>query len=253
MNNLDRWGKSKFTKASSIEKQATNIKNKRSRYEAVSEATGVPWDVIAVIHYRESSCSFAGVLHNGEKIIGTGRKTTLVPKGRGPFSRWEDAAIDALMNCAPYAGKNTDWSLSNTLDLLEAYNGLGYRKKGLPSPYLWAGTDQYTSGKYVADGKFDPNVVDKQLGAAAILMSLRGKDDKQAAPSMPCNPVLKLGSSGEQVKALQIAIGAKPDGAFGPNTQAKVIAFQKEHGLTVDGIVGKQTGTMLGLKFWSRS
>lgn len=176
MNNLDRWNQAKFTRSTMIEKQATQIENNRSRYEAVSSTTGVPWDIIAVIHYRESSCSFAGVLHNGEKIIGTGRKTTLVPKGRGPFSTWEQAAIDALMNCAPYAGKNKDWSLGNTLDLLEAYNGLGYRKKGLPSPYLWAGTDQYTSGKYVADGKFNQNVVDQQLGAAAILMALRGKE-----------------------------------------------------------------------------
>jgi lysozyme family protein len=185
MDNLDRWNKASFTRSTQIEKQAAQIRANQSRYEAVSAKTGVPWDVIAVIHYRESSCSFAGVLHNGERIIGTGRKTTLVPKGRGPFATWEDAAFDALMNCSPYAGKNRDWSLGSTLDLLEGYNGLGYRKRGLPSPYLWAGTDQYTSGKYVADGKFDPNVVDQQLGAAAILIALRGKGNTQPAQTPP--------------------------------------------------------------------
>lgn len=184
MNNLDRWNRAKFTRASQIEAMAAKIRANRARYDAVAAKTGVPWDVIAVIHSRESSCNFAGVLHNGEHIIGTGRKTTLVPKGRGPFSTWEGAAIDALVNCAPYAARNKDWSLGNTLDLLEGYNGLGYRKKGLPSPYLWAGTDQYTKGKYVADGKFDPNAVDQQLGAAAILMALRGKDAVQQ-PATP--------------------------------------------------------------------
>lgn len=182
MSNLDRWNKAKFTRSTQIEAQAAKIRANRSRYEAVSDKTGVPWDVIAVIHYRESSNNFGGVLHNGEHIIGTGRKTTLVPKGRGPFTTWEDAAIDALVNCAPYAARNKDWSIGKTLDLLEAYNGLGYRKKGLPSPYLWAGTDQYERGKYVADGKFDPNVVDKQLGTAALLICLRGKDEAIEPP-----------------------------------------------------------------------
>jgi len=173
MNNLDRWKSAKFTRSSLINIQAAKIEKSRARYEQVSKQTGVPWDVIAVIHYRESSGSFAGVIHNGQKIIGTGKKTSIVPKGRGPFWTWEEAAVDALMNCNPYAGKNEDWSIGATLDLLERYNGLGYRKKGLPSPYLWAGTNQYISGKYVADGKYDPNHVDQQLGVAALLMKLR--------------------------------------------------------------------------------
>ena len=183
MNNIDRWKAAKYTRSTQIEKQAAKIRANRVRYATVATKTGVPWDVIAVIHYRESSNDFAGVLHNGQKIIGTGRKTTLVPKGRGPFTSWEQAAIDALNNCAPYAGKNKDWSLANTLDVLERYNGLGYRKKGLPSPYLWAGTDQYAKGKYVADGKYDPNHVDQQLGVAALLIALRGQTE--AKPIVP--------------------------------------------------------------------
>jgi lysozyme family protein len=171
--NAERWKVAKFTRSTAINAQATKISANRARYEAVSKATGVPWDVIGVIHYRESSGDFAGVLHNGEKIIGKGKKTTLVPKGRGPFTTWEEAALDALNVCPPYAAKNKDWSIAGTLDILERYNGLGYRNKGLPSPYLWAGTDQYVKGKYVADGKFDPNHVDQQLGVAPILLKLR--------------------------------------------------------------------------------
>ncbi len=216
MNNLDRWNRAKFTRSTQIEAMAAKISANRARYESVSSKTGVPWDVIAVIHSRESSCNFAGVLHNGEHIIGTGRKTTLVPKARGPFSTWEEAAIDALANCAPYAAKNKDWSLGNTLDLLEGYNGLGYRKKGLPSPYLWAGTDQYTSGKYVADGKFDPNAVDQQIGAAAILLCLRGKDNVQpvkaqqssSVPPQPSAPKPASPASSAAVVAVPVAVGA---------------------------------------------
>lgn len=185
MDNLDRWARAKFTRSTQINAQAAKIEANRVRYEVVSVKTGVPWDVIGVIHYRESSGSFAGVLHNGQKIIGTGKKTTIVPKGRGPFSSWEEAAVDALMNCHPFAGKNKDWSIAGTLDLLERYNGRGYRKKGLPSPYLWAGTDQYAKGKYVADGKYDPNHVDQQLGVAALLKKIRGDEEKPVQPAKP--------------------------------------------------------------------
>lgn len=180
-SNAERWARARFTRSTPIN-EAAKIEANRARYEVVSKATGVPWDVIGVIHYRESSNDFRGVLHNGQRIIGTGRKTTLVPKGRGPFSTWEQAAIDALADCHPYMAKNKDWSIGTTLDKLEAYNGLGYRNKGLPSPYLWAGTDQYQKGKYVADGKYDPNHVDQQLGVAAILMKLR---DAVAPPKPP--------------------------------------------------------------------
>ncbi len=182
LTNAERWERAKFTRSTAINSQADKILANRARYEAVSKATGVPWDVIAVIHYRESSGDFKGVLHNGQKIIGTGKKTTLVPAGRGPFSTWEEAAKDALVVCPPYAAKNKDWWIAGTLDILERYNGLGYRKKGLPSPYLWAGTDQYVKGKYVADGKFDPEHVDKQLGTAAILMRLRDMEAEKVTP-----------------------------------------------------------------------
>lgn len=171
--NEQMWRDAKFTRSTQINAQAAKIQDNRARYEGVAKKTGVPWDVIGLIHYRESSGDFAGVLHNGQKIIGTGKKTTLVPKGRGPFATWEDAAVDALFNASPYAAKNTDWSIAGTLDVLERYNGLGYRNKGIPSPYLWAGTDQYEKGKYVKDGVFDPNHVDQQLGVAPILMKLR--------------------------------------------------------------------------------
>jgi hypothetical protein len=46
----------------------------------------------------------------------------------------------------------------------------------LPSPYIWSGTDQYKSGKYVRDGIYDPDVVDGQLGCAGLLMAMMQLD-----------------------------------------------------------------------------
>jgi hypothetical protein len=108
-------------------------------------------------------------LRNDIRLYPWNKRSVRVPKGRGPFKSWEEAAIDALTNCGPYAARNKDWSIGNALALLEKYNGLGYYNKGIPSPYIWAGTNQYTKGKYIADGKFDPNHVDQQLGVAGLL------------------------------------------------------------------------------------
>lgn len=57
---------------------------------------------------------------------------------------------------------------------------------------------------------------------------------------------LRLGSEGYRVKALQerlrdLGYTVRPDGDFGPATKRAVVAFQSDHGLGIDGIVGPQT------------
>ena len=174
--NAARWANAKITRASTFASVAKKLVANKKRYQGIEAQTGVPWFVVAVAHQREASGDFKGVLHNGEKIVGTGRKTKLVPKGRGPFDSWEEAAIDALEECPPFAAKNKDWSIGGTLALLEKYNGMGYANKGLPSPYIWSGTDQYVSGKYVADHVYDAGAVDTQLGCAGLILAMQAID-----------------------------------------------------------------------------
>lgn len=153
-----------------------------ARYISVSIRTGVPKEVIAVIHEREAGQLWGLSLAQGDPW---NRISTHVPTGRGPFISWEEAAYDALTNCPPYAAKWNDWSAGGTLTLLEQYNGLGYANMGVPSPYIWASTNQYSSGKYVADHVYDPDTVDQQLGCAALLkqMGYLGADlQKPQAP-----------------------------------------------------------------------
>lgn len=148
----------------------------KARYQSVSSTTKVPWFIIAVIHEREASQSWKANLAQGDPW---NKISIHVPKGRGPFSSWEDAAIDALTNCAPHAAAWQDWTAGGALALLEEYNGLGYAARGVPSPYVWASTDQYVKGKFVADGHYDPNVIDRQMGCAALLARM-----KQMNPSI---------------------------------------------------------------------
>lgn len=179
--NKNRWDKTKilpsweaaFTKTAKMMLEPGN----RFRYQKVSDMTKgrVPWWFIAITHHLE-----CGVDKNGQprwdRSLAQGdpwnKKSIHVPANRGPFNSWEDAAYDALVNCPPYAARNTDWSVGGSLAYLEKYNGLGYYRKNVPSPYIWSGTNQYAKGKYVADSVYDPNAVSKQLGCAGLLMKM---------------------------------------------------------------------------------
>lgn len=149
-----------------VDSRAHLLVNAKSRYQAVETVTGVPWAIIAVIHQRESSQSWLASLAQGDPF---NKISIHVPRGRGPFASWEAAAIDALTNCGPYLARWDDWTIDGALCSLDGYNGEGYWNMGLPSPYIWAATDQYHRGKYTADGHFDPDAVDHQIGCAALL------------------------------------------------------------------------------------
>lgn len=178
---------------------ARRLVNHKAEYQDVEKATGVPWAVIAVIHEREASQSWTASIAQGDRWD---RISIHVPAGRGPFKSWKDAAIDALTNCAPHAARWKDWSIGGALALLEEYNGLGYANKGRPSPYIWAGTDQYVSGKYVADGVYDAGAVDHQLGCAAMLSAMMAMDSSITfgAAQTPL-PLPKPGHTGGAVVA----------------------------------------------------
>lgn len=173
--NALRWSKAKLTRAVSFQNVAKHLTSPdaKARYQAVSNRTGVPWPFIAVAHERESSQDWTASLAQGDPW---NRVSVHVPAGRGPFISWDDAAVDALVNCAPHAAQNKDWSIGGMLTMLEQYNGLGYASRGRPSPYIWSGTDQYVSGKYIRDGVYDASAVDQQLGCAGLLMAMMALD-----------------------------------------------------------------------------
>jgi lysozyme family protein len=168
-----RWQNAKLTRNFSSVAEHLVAPDAEARYQAVSAKTSVPWAFIAVAHERESSQDWTGSLAQGDPW---NRVSVHVPAGRGPFKSWEEAAIDALVNCAPYPANNRDWSIGGTLTMLEQYNGLGYAARNRPSPYIWSGTNQYVSGKYVRDGVYDPNAVDSQLGCAGLLLAMMALD-----------------------------------------------------------------------------
>ncbi len=59
--------------------------------------------------------------------------------------------------------------------------------------------------------------------------------------------ILKNGSKGEEVKALQAKLGLVADGNFGPGTEKAIKEWQTKNGLVADGIIGPASLEKLGL------
>ena len=65
--------------------------------------------------------------------------------------------------------------------------------------------------------------------------------------------MIRIGSTGKDVRDIQqllnFTLPLQPllavDGIFGPKTNQRVVAFQKQSGLMADGIVGPMTGNSL--------
>ncbi|MGE5266562.1 MAG: tetratricopeptide repeat protein [Deltaproteobacteria bacterium] len=109
---------------------------------------------------------------------------------------------------------------------------------------------------------FNLNSLEKPDEARAALEQLLARDDAAAAAPVSQSEiataafpaielkgeVLRLGSTGEKVRALQtaleqlgIAAGSAADGRFGVQTRKAVQAFQQANGMKADGVVGQQT------------
>ncbi|MGA9768673.1 MAG: N-acetylmuramoyl-L-alanine amidase [Blastocatellia bacterium] len=59
-------------------------------------------------------------------------------------------------------------------------------------------------------------------------------------------PTLRRGATGDFVKQIQTRVNVTPvNGNFGPVTEAAVRAFQRDHGIVPDGIVGPKTWAVL--------
>jgi lysozyme family protein len=162
-----------------------------ARYKEVSDATNIPWYVVAALHYREASLNFMGHLHNGDPLF---QRTFHVPPNRpprpwppngidDPRELWRLSAIDALKELQNVGG---DWSPARLCYAFEAYNGFGYQNRLITrnpparavSPYVWNYTQHYVRGGFPRDGYFDPAYISKQAGLVAIIAAMRLRDGR---------------------------------------------------------------------------
>lgn len=174
---LELWHTMQISEAKigKIQEQANKVISNKEKYKPIEQATGVPWYFIGLLHLRESNCNFGTHLHNGDPLSARTKHVPAgYPKTGSPPFTFEFSAIDALKYMK--LDKVKDWSIANVAFYFEEYNGFGYRPKRINSPYLWSGTNHYTKGKYVADGRFSASAVDQQLGVMPILARILAEE-----------------------------------------------------------------------------
>lgn len=123
---------------------------------------------------------------------------------------------------------------------------------------------KYVSGKMIHTGlhigggrirhcsvEVREDVIDKTWTHWAIPKGLYTQAEIEEMEMVTVVSVLKRGSKGDAVKVLQRELNSlgcdcgEPDGKFGSKTELAVRKFQKEHGLTVDGVAGSATQTAI--------
>lgn len=181
----------------------SNYQKNYSQYKAVSDnlaAKGykIGPEQLAAMHWREGSGSMKKSIANGNSITSYVRKDGLDDPGSpsnsyAPTDDWVSHSTDVLEHKIQQKygskGKEKDFTENTQFyDFAERFNGMGYRNKGVASPYVWSGTDQYSGGKYVGDGEYDPNYKDQQLGVALLASSASGTPIDVTAATMAGMP-----------------------------------------------------------------
>lgn len=129
---------------------------------------------------------------------------------------------------------------------LEAYrHGVAAILRHLGLPVLrCAGHKEYAPQRKI-DPSFDMEAfraeVSKILEGGAAPLELIPAMAPGATAGDPERPTLRRGATGPHVRYLQAKLVIEADGYFGPQTEAAVRQFQRDHALVPDGIVGPKS------------
>lgn len=166
---------------------------------------------------------------------------------------------------------NATWTRMIQLGLVPARNGGSTTTTSPLSAYVDTVLQRGSKGTAVvalqkalgitADGSFGPGTetrvkayqTSKRISPTGIVARSTWLALIGTAPASPtAHPlaqystlVLKRGSTGPGVVALQKALAITADGSFGPGTETKVIAYQKTKGISATGVVASSTWAAL--------
>lgn len=235
-----------------VDETAVKLIQNRPRYQPVTDLNGVPVIFIATSFEREASSDFNLSPAQGDPWR---RMSHDVPRNRGPFRSWQDAALDAYhINGLDKVGA-TNWTWELFCYYGETFNGWGYRDyHRMHSPYLWGGTNIQSVGKYDSDGKFNPEHMDPQLGIIPVAKRMVEIDPTLALgpavvyvppPPILSNIVSDLEAGARWIQETINKLGHFPpldvDDNYGRETLNAVMDFQTGYGLEITGVADEVT------------
>lgn len=170
------------------------IIDREPRYKAIEAKTGVNAGLVGALHTMESDRNFTKSFFNGDDGLRTRTYRSQPigqPKHPSPPYTWEQVAVAALAYDEIVAVEPPDDYGQMCTDAIK-FNGYGYEKHGVVSPYGFAGTNLYKRGKFVADSRFSPSVVSTQIGACVILKAYADLQYSKENPQLPVSKPLPL-------------------------------------------------------------
>ena len=188
-------------------------------------------------------------IYNCRSVRG-GRTTSLHGEGRAadfgirPYSAGYGTALaKALVAYSKELGiqcviwNRGIWSSSYPHSGFRRYNGVASHTDHIHVEFTWARAKagRAETAKHFAKVLGGVKPGDVKIGGGG------GSSSPTYKTVSGSTPLVKLYHKGEPVKRIQKAVGVKADSYYGPSTVKAVKAFQKKHGLGVDGIVGDKT------------
>jgi lysozyme family protein len=230
-------------------------------YQRVEQLTHVPAAGLMALAMREMSGNTHKYLGNGQSLK---QRTTIVPLNRGPFLQdYPEDFVSGCLDSLHLDGLDQvwkaigGWSRARFCYESEAWNGWGYRARGIPSPYVFGATSVQLPGKFPRDHVFDANMMDPQLGTLAIVEEIFKQDPSlqffDAAPrvegavvyiNIDPHPVISTNAEWIQTALNKLRVRGTPllvDGNIGRGTRGAVRVYQSAHRLVADGIPGPKT------------
>jgi lysozyme family protein len=239
----------------------------RDEWVDVTGKTSVPrlWGMASF--ERESSSDYSRSPAQGDPWD---KVSVDVPRGLGPYADWGAACVAAYAIDKLNEVGAPNWIWTRACYEGGLFNGFGPRAHGRHTGYLWSWTNIYTGGKYVADGRWDPDVHDQQCGTVPMMTALLKLDATltlaDALPVLsPSSTANGLGPNVPPPTSAPPGVGGGPpgrnmtewpqttlnrldadpplvvDGNYGRHTRRAVTAFQAAHGLAPDGLAGPLT------------
>lgn len=243
-----------------LARAAASLIKDKGVYLQVEKLTSVPAAALMALAEREMTGNLHCYLGNGQRLT---MRTTIVPLGRGPFPDTTEGFIAGCLDALhldgldQVAGQPGGWSLERFCYESEAWNGWGYRSRGIPSPYVFGATTVQRAGKFIRDHVFSATTMDPQLGTLALVEEIVKQDSTlQFADKTVKNPVQGgiptiaiqqhpvigyLNPTWLQQSMNRLRVAGTPllvDGNIGRGTADVIRTFQKQRRLFVDGVPG---------------
>ncbi|MFJ8244266.1 L,D-transpeptidase family protein [Peribacillus asahii] len=197
--------------------------------------------------------------------VGTGKKDSYTPEGTFKV-------VNKIVNRPYYKGNIKGGDPKNPLGT--RWLGINAKETQGDTYGIHGNNNPSSIGKYVSAGcvrmynedvkwlyskvKINTPVIivssKKSFQSIAAEKGFQVDKSETVTSTINTDSVLKKGSEGPQVKEVQKKLTAKGydtkgvDGVFGINTEKAVKQFQKENGLTSDGVVGPKTKKLLGIQ-----